>query len=968
MSEQQGHVMVLSRPELASKIKKIEEKWQKEWEAHKIFEADPIPGKKKFFITFPFPYTNALPHLGSAFTVLRVDIMARYKRMRGYNVLFPQGWHATGGPIVASALRLRDGDEKIIRTLKMMGVPDEEIPKFKDPAYWVYYFTKGWKKDFKRYGLSIDWRREFFTTSLNPPYSKFVEWQYLKLKEKGLVKKGRHPVVWCPREKKVVGDHDRPDEYAGISPVEAVIVKFRDENGTVYPALTFRPETVFGVTNIWVNPDAEYIKAEVDGEEWILNQYMADELADQNHTVNVLGRISARELIGRTVKSPVGDKWVLILPASFVDPELGTGIVMSVPAHAPYDYVALLDLKRNPEILEKYGVKREILNTIEPIPLIRVPGYSKIPARDIVESMKIKDQHEKEKLEKATKEIYSKEYHMGVLLENTGQFSGLKVSEAKEKIIEWLESTGSALRVYTLPEKVYCRCGARTHVKIVDNQWFLAYSSPEWKAKAHKAVDKITFYPESLREIFHRIIDWYDDWACTHQRELGTPLPWDPDWVVESLSDSTIYMAYYTISKYLQHPEKYNIRPDQLKPEVFDYIFLGKGDADKISQTTGIPADLLRSMRKEFLYWYPVDLRISGKDLVQNHLIFYIFHHTAIFPEEHWPRGIGVNGWILVRGEKMSKTKGNFILLREALKTWGADATRWAEVLAGADPGFDDPNFEPAVADKALEELNSWLTFAANNYGRGRSEWKPIDSWFESVLNKTIVTVTEHMERTEFKTALVEGYYHLQSRFKWYLKRADQPHKDLLKRFIEVQTLLLAPFAPHIAEEVWHTIGKGGFVSTASWPEADPSKIDEDAIKAEDIIISVLDDARELIRLLGGAKKLYIIVAAPWKYEFIGKIREKRVEGATLREAVRYAISVSSDKKKAGKIAGLVQKHPETIKLLVPRETELNALKEAAAFLERELGVSIEVVREEDVDLPKKAQALPGKPALYLEK
>ena len=342
-------------------LKAIEEKWQARWREARLFEADPDPSRPKFFVTFPYPYVNALPHLGSAFTVLRVDVMARYKRMRGYNVLFPQGWHATGGPIVAAALRLREGDEKIRRMLLDMGIPEEEIPKFHDPAHWVRYFTREWRRDFERYGLSIDWRREFHTTSLNPPYSRFIEWQYLKLREKGLIGKGEHPVVWCPREKKVVGDHDRPDEYAGIGPEKAVIIKFRGSDGLVYPALTYRPETVYGVTNIWVNPDARYLIARVDGERWVLNRYMAEELADQKHSVEIEGEIDGRSLLGRTAVNPVTGEEVPVLPASFVDPELGTGIVMSVPAHAPFDYVALRDLQEDPRLLEAYGLSPSIV-------------------------------------------------------------------------------------------------------------------------------------------------------------------------------------------------------------------------------------------------------------------------------------------------------------------------------------------------------------------------------------------------------------------------------------------------------------------------------------------------------------------------------------------------------------------------------------------------------------------------------
>ncbi|GAB6148273.1 leucine--tRNA ligase [Stetteria hydrogenophila] len=956
-------------PSLVEEIKRIEEKWQARWREARLFEADPDPGRPKFFVTFPYPYVNAYPHLGGAFTILRVDVTARYKRMRGYNVLFAQGWHATGSPIVAAALRLREGDEKIIRALREMGVSDEEIPKFRDPTYWVYFFSKGWRRDLERYGMSIDWRREFFTTKLNPYYSKFIEWQYLKLREKGLVGKGEHPVVWCPKEQKVVGDHDRPDEYAGISPEEAVIIKFRGEDGLVYPALTYRPETVFGVTNLWVHPEAEYLIAEVDGEDWVLNEYMAGELADQKHEVRVKGRVSGRSLLGRMARNPVTGELVPVLPASFVDPELGTGVVMSVPAHAPFDYVALRDLKERPEALGAYGLSAELVRGIEPKPLIRVEGYSEVPARDAVERRGVRSQEEREKLEEATKEIYAKEYHTGVLTEAAGRWAGRRVSEAKDEITEWLVGEGAAVKVYTLPRPVYCRCGARTHVKIVSDQWFLLYSKPEWKKLAHEAIDSMRFYPEEIRGEFHRLVDWYRDWAFTHKGELGTPLPWDPEWVIESLSDSTIYMAYYTLAKYLQHPEVYGIKPEQLKPEVFDYVLLGKGDPVEVSRRTGIPVELLKAMREEFTYWYPVDLRISGKDLIPNHLVFFIFHHVAIFPREHWPRGIGVNGWILVGGERMSKSKGNFILLRQALDWWGADATRWAEILAGADPGLDDANFEAAVADKAVEDLLGWIRFARENYGKGRTERLSVDDWFESVLERTIKEVTEHMERLEYKTALVKAFYDLQAQYRWYLRRAGSPHRDALKRFVEAVTLMIAPFAPHTAEEAWEAIGKKGFASVAPWPVADESKIRPEVERAEEIVRSVLDDAREVLRFAKNARRLRVVVAEEWKYRLLTLIAEKRRSGAPLRDAVREAIESlpPSERRRAGRLVPLITRFPEVLSRLVDRSLEEKALREAAGFLSRELKVEVVVEREEESDAPKKSQALPGKPALYAE-
>lgn len=954
---------------LVERLKNIEGKWRKRWESLRIFEADPDPSKPKFFVTFPYPYVNAYPHLGGAFTILRVDVTARFKRMRGFNVLFAQGWHATGGPIVSAALRVREGDPRIIRDLTLMGIEAGEISKFSEPEYWVRFFVEGWKEDLKTYGMSVDWRREFYTTYLNPYYSKFIEWQYYKLKEKGLIAKGEHPVVWCPKELKVVGDHDRPDEYAGISPVDAVIIKFKMRDGAVIPTLTFRPETVFGVTNIWVNPEATYVIVDVEGETWVMSEHAARELSDQNHEVIVKGVVESRELIGKTVVSPVDGRELPILPAFFVDPELGTGIVMSVPAHAPYDYVALRDLQGSPEVAARYGLDWGVVRSIRPIQLIRVEGYSELPARDAVEARGVRSQDDRVELEEATREVYSREFYKGVLLEVTGRWAGRVVAEVKDEIVEWLTSNGMAVKIHTLPQRVYCRCGSRTHVKIVRDQWFLLYSDPKWKALAREALESMTIYPEEAKSEMAKMIEWLKDWAFTHKGELGTRLPWDPEWVIESLSDSTIYMAYYTIAKHLQHPEKYGISPEQLKPEFFDYIFLGIGSPGEVSKSTGIPPSLIEDMRREFQYWYPVDLRVSGKDLIYNHLTFFIFHHAAIFPKSLWPRAISVNGFINVGGEKMSKSKGNFILLREALEWWGADATRWAEIMAGADATLEDPNFDPRTADSAVEELNRWLDFAVENYGRGRDYRARIDEWFEGAINQAIRRVTELMETTMYKSALQEAYYNLQSKLKWYLKRAGTPNRELLKKFIEIQTLLIAPVAPHVADEVWEAIGKEGLASTHPWPEAEESKIKPELDTAEEIVRRVLEDCREVLKLVKQAEKVTITVAAKWKYDLASKVKEEVEAGAPLREAIRKALKAAGDidAREASRTAQTIARNPDVLNVLVERDLEYSSLKEAEEFLSRELGVKVYVDVEEESSSPKRHVAIPGRPAIYIE-
>lgn len=212
-----------------------------------------------------------------------------------------------------------------------------------------------------------------------------------------------------------------------------------------------------------------------------------------------------------------------------------------------------------------------------------------------------------------------------------------------------------------------------------------------------------------------------NEWGCSRSFGLGTHLPSDEQYVIESLSDSTIYMAYYTVAHLLQagnvDPNKVvvgplGIEPSQCTDAFWDYVLRGEGDAAAFGTIT---ADKLAVLRREFLYWYPWNLRTSGRDLAcvflfgfalkkqtcrrYNHLPFSLFNHVALFRPEHWPRGIKCCPFLEVDGKKMSKSAGNFLMLDEAVTRFTADGTRLA--LADAGDFLDVANFEQvSVVDR----------------------------------------------------------------------------------------------------------------------------------------------------------------------------------------------------------------------------------------------------------------------------
>merc|ERR1711962_1458422 len=204
------------------------------------------------------------------------------------------------------------------------------------------------------------------------------------------------------------------------------------------------------------------------------------------------------------------------------------------------------------------------------------------------------------------------------------------------------------------------------------------------KVEVAKPVEMMNCFSDEVRKNFNSTLGWLKEHACSRTYGLGSRLPWDQAWLIESLSDSTVYMAYYTVAHLLQGgsytgtegPNVLGITADQMTPEVWDHIFLG---APK--PKTGIPAAALEKMKREFSYWYPMDLRVSGKDLVPNHLTYAVYNHVAIWPEEDkWIRGIRANGHLLLNSEKMSKSTGNFMTLADAIDKFSADGMRLALV------------------------------------------------------------------------------------------------------------------------------------------------------------------------------------------------------------------------------------------------------------------------------------------------
>jgi leucyl-tRNA synthetase len=539
-------------------------------------------------------------------------------------------------------------------------------------------------------------------------------------------------------------------------------------------------------------------------------------------------------------------------------------------------------------------------------------------------------------------------------------------------------------------------------VKIVHDQWFMKYGDAAWKEKTREALDHMRLYPEGARKQFNHVIDWLKDWACARESGLGTRLPWDDRWLIESLSDSTIYMAYYTFAHLIERGsvtgagstgERAGVNASDLTDAFFDYVLLGEGSAEKAAQGSVTP-ELAEAARREFAYWYPLDFRNSGKDLVQNHLTFMIFNHVAVWSDRPgaWPRAIGVNGWVNVDGEKMLKSRGNFILLRHALDEYGATATRLALVNAGE--GVDDANFDREFAATIERRVQQWHAFAkraVTGEESTRKDRAPVDDWFTSVIQRHVATARAAMDETMFRSAFKTAFYDLPREWAWYVKRAGAPHENVLREYVDVTTRMLTPFIPHVAEDVHHAAGKTGFAIDAAYPEPREDAVNASAEAAEAFVRSTLEDAKEILKVTGITPEAVTFYTAPaWKRKVyaitadLALATDGRVDQGTVMKNVMQHPEIRERKKEVPKVA---QEAVKSVTKYAREELErqrdapfkedatLNAAKDflardlaAAAGVKGDVTVRVHAADARELEDPagKARHALPGRPAIYI--
>jgi len=934
---------------------KIQAKWQKRWQKEELGPATYQKNKDKFFMIFAYPGISGFLHVGHMRGFSYADAICRYERLQGKEVLFPVGTHASGNQAIAFAKKVVQGDQEWIDYLKRNGCPEKKISELTDANKVVDYFNRVYINDYwKKFGFLCDWDR--FTCTIYPDYEKFIQWQFKKLQQKNLLVQKPYFATACPEHGPVAVDPSETDISTGgnAEKVEYTLLKFK--LGKEYlVAATLRPETVFGQTNLWVNPDAGHRRVEINGEIWIMSKEAAEKLQYQKDGVVIKEDVDIRKYIGKKIFAPGAEREIIILPAPFCDPKIGTGIVTSVPSDAPYDYVALKHLQDNMHEIHRYGLRMEEVQDIDLIPIIATEGYGEFPAKEMVEKLKATSLDDP-RLEEATQEIYKAGHHRGIMAASGGKYAGKRVEEAKELVKAELMEQGKADTFHDLSEEVICRCGQKVSIKRIDDQWFIKYSDAELTERSKEQAREMNIYPQEYQRNLPAILDWFGDRACARLGNwLGSKLPFDSKWIVEPISDSTLYPAYYIVSKFVNDKK---ITPEDLTEQFFDYVFLGKN--------TGKEKEGWKEIRQEFDYFYPLDINLGGKEHQTVHFPVFIMNHIAILPEEKWPRGIVVNWWVTGKGSKISKSKGGAEPIPQAIEKYGVDAMRLYYAHIGS-PHTDIVWEEEAVLHykNVLERIYSLVGSL-----RGLSEKKKmIDAWLESRVQQHLKKIHHALQRYELRELASLAYFTMYDDLRWYLRR-DGENKKLLKKVTAIWCVLMNPLTPHLSEEL---NPEKGLVSASSWPAAEEKNISLKAEAAEDLVQATMGSIRNVVKLakIEQPQKCTLFISERWKYELFGllskEIKVTRNIGEVMKKVLQQEEMKIRGKDISSIVTAVLKDGSKLPAIVLSQEEEAAVMKDARELLAQEFECAIEVIISEESPHPKAKSAMPGKVGIVVE-
>lgn len=888
----------------------VQAKWQARWDKDRVFEVTPDPAKPKFYCLEMYPYPSGKLHMGHVRNYAIGDAYARYKRMKGFTVLYPMGYDAFGLPAENAAIKNKS-----------------------HPKAWTQTCIKMMKSQQMQLGLSYDWTREL--ASFDEEYYRWNQWIFLNLFERGLAYKRAAPINWCASCATVLANEQVEDgkcwrcknqvteknleqwflkitayadrlledidslehwpekvkamqrNWIGKSFGTKIFWKLAERNSSV-ATFTTRPDTIYSVTFLVVAPEHPLVLDLVKGTKY------------EKETLATIAKIKQQTIAERTTPegkdklgcflgayaiNPVTGEKIPMYLANFVIMEYGTGIVMA-DAHDQRDF----------EFARKYKI---------PLKFVISEDGSPIDAA------------------KATR-AYTED---GILF-NSGDFSGMQNREAIEEISKFLEKNG---------------CGERT---------------VNYKLR---------------------------DWLISRQRYWGTPIP-----IVYCQTCGTVPVPLDQLPVKL--PEDVTFTGEgnpMLTSSSFVNTICPKCNASAKRETDTMDTFVDSSWyflrycsprysrapfdQKIVDYWMPVDQYIGGIEHAILHLLYARFLTKALKDlglttiDEPFHRLL-CQGMVTLGGVAMSKSRGNVVDPGDIIENEGADTARVFILFAAL------PEKELEWDAQGVAGVNRFLHRVWNLVESEVSLMSGVlsnnDRHVIGKLHRTIQKVTHEIEAFRFSLAIgaIMEFTNVLARY----RDGGRVHKRVWTECLNSLALLLSPFAPHLAEELWERFGNKPYASFAVWPTFDESKIDLEAEWVEMMLDETVSDVKSVLSLLRveKPKEITLIVADVWKYEFARQFKiaigKSRNPGEVLKSLMSTGLKVYGQEitKIVPKWLSDTGKIP---KVVLDQQREMDSFAEGNETLLKAFGCPVNVVKEQDSRHPKAKQAMPGKPAIVIE-
>ncbi len=923
--------------DFAERLNEFEDKWQEKWEENLIHQSNADDSLEKYYVLEMFPYPSGSMHMGHVRNYSIGDAFARYKRMQGFNVLYPMGWDSFGLPAENAAI-------------------DRDV----NPREWTEECISEMKEQLKTLGLSYDWRREVAT--YEPEYYRWNQWIFLKMLEEDLAYRDEAEVNWCPSCETVLADEQvedgqcwRCDSTAETREMEQWFLKITDyadellddleelegwpekvkkmqrdwigkshgatiefpmkDSDEVLEVFTTRPDTVYGSTFMVLAPEHPLAEEIAEEKEEVADYIEEAKTRDSQEREE---KTKAGVSTGRYAVNPFTEEEIPIYVAEFVLTDYGTGAIMAVPAHDQRDF----------EFAKEHGI--DIKPVIEP-----------------------EEEHDFEE------EAYEGDgkHH------DSENINGLKNEKAIDRIIEIIEKSkvgekdvNYRLRDWLISRQRYWG----TPIPIIYCDDCGAVPVPEEELPVELPED-VKFTGQG------NPIETSSSFTETECPECGGEAERETDTMDTFMGSSWYFLRYCS--------------PD------FDNAPFDEGEADywmNVDQYIGgIEHAVMHLLYARFFTKFFRDIDMLDEDepferlLTQgmvNHPAYNCPEHGWLYPEEVEDGDVcsKCGREVEVDVMKMSKSKNNVVDPNELIEDYGADTARLFILRASHPEKELDWSSDGVEASKEMLERVTRLVEQeeTGTTGIDLSDASLYDRIAVTKVQRTVEKVTEHMENYEFNLAINE-LDKLLSKLFWYGNQ--DPESEIMSHGIETFIQMLAPFTPHLAEEIWQeALGNEEFLIEEDWPQPREDMIDDEAEAIDNYHDRVAGDIREIGELYDGElSSIKLIRAEDWKYTIGRQVLQEVESGNHDVGDVMEEILDEELQQHAPEISSMAQEAVENPgsfrETLMDKETESEALEQNMERWEKKFEAKITIEQESESEEDKAERAEPGRPAIVME-